>query len=90
VTPDVIRQLARIAEAAERQAAAAELRALAACPAVDATGAGRLLGCSAEHVRDLIQRGALARVPHTARLLVATAELRRFAEAEGRTLGVAA
>lgn len=33
----------------------------------------------------------LARVPHTARLLVATAELRRFAEAEGRTLtGVAA
>lgn len=82
--------LARIADAVERQAAAAELQALAARPCVDAADAGRLLGCSAEHVRDLVERGHLARVPHTSRFLVSVAELRRFAEDQGRRLGVAA
>lgn len=47
--------------------------------ALTADEAGALLGLSGGSVRRLVETQVLARVPHTTRLLIARAELDRFA-----------
>lgn len=73
MTADIPRLLARLVDATERQA-------LMSRPCLQADEAAWALGISEDHLRDLVARGVLRRVPHTGRLLIATAELRRFAE----------
>lgn len=73
MTADIPRLLARLVDATERQA-------LMSRPCLQADEAAWALGISEDHLRDLVARGVVRRVPHTGRLLIATAELRRFAE----------